>query len=107
MPPVSYFVRMVAQEGRADDVLEVLLVNPRRIEAGEPGNLAMGVHRSTDNPNEFWLYETWESEAAVDAHESGDEFLRYKEALRPLVDDDSVLFGNTVPVKVLGYGPLP
>lgn len=107
MPPVSYFVRMIAKEGKAEDVLALLLVNPRRIEGGEPGNLAFGVHRSTKNPNEFWLYETWESEAAVEAHESGDEFLRYKEALRPLVDADSVLFGNTVPIKVLGYGPLP
>src|SRR5437588_707343 len=97
---------MVAREGKADEVQELLLENPRRIEEGEPGNLAFGVHRSTDNPNEFWLYETWESEAAVDAHENGDEFLRYKNALRPLVDPDSVIFGNTVPIKVLGYGPV-
>lgn len=107
MSPVTYFVRMVAKDGKAEDVLDLLLINPRRIEAGEPGNIAFGVHRSTDNPNEFWLYETWESPAAVEAHESGEEFRRYKEALRPLVQSDSVLFGNTVPIKVLGYGPLP
>jgi quinol monooxygenase YgiN len=58
---------------------------------------------SVDNPNEFWLYETWASEEAVEAHESGEAFLRYKEALRPLVEADSVLFGNCVPVKVLGF----
>jgi quinol monooxygenase YgiN len=103
MPPVTYFVRMVAKEGEADRVLELLLSNPRRIEEGEPGNLAFGVHRSTDNPNEFWLYETWEDESAVEAHESGDAFTHYKEELRPLVDPDSVIFGNTVPIKVLGY----
>jgi quinol monooxygenase YgiN len=103
MPAVSYFVRMVAKDGEAERVLELLLSNPRRIEAGEPGNLAFGVHRSTENPNEFWLYETWKDEASVDAHESGEAFGRYKEELRPLVDPDSVIFGNTVPVKVLGY----
>lgn len=103
MEPVTYFVRMVAKEGEAERVLELLLSNPRRIEQGEPGNLAFGVHRSTENPNEFWLYETWESEAAVEAHESGEAFGRYKEELRPLVEEDSVLFGNAVPVKVLGY----
>jgi quinol monooxygenase YgiN len=107
MTAVSYFVRMRAKEGQAERVLELLLRNPRRIEQGEPGNLAFGVHRSTDDPDEFWLYETWESGEAVDAHESGDAFQRYKEELRPLVDPDSVLFGNTVPIKVLGYGPLP
>jgi quinol monooxygenase YgiN len=103
MSAVSYFVRMVAREGEADRVLELLLSNPTRIEAGEPGNLAFAVHRSTDDPNEFWLYETWEDEAAVEVHESGDAFARYKEELRPLVDPDSVIFGNTVPIKVLGY----
>ena len=103
MSPVTYFVRMVAKPGKADEVLELLLENPSRIEAGEPGNLAFAVHRSSEDPNEFWLYETWESEAAVAAHESGDAFLSYKERLRPLIDPDSVLFGNTVPVKILGY----
>jgi quinol monooxygenase YgiN len=98
---------MIAKQGQAEAVQELLLTNPRRIEQGEQGNLAFGVHRSTDNPNEFWLYETWVDEAAVQAHESGDAFKQYKETLRPLVEPESVLFGNTVPIKVLGYGPLP
>jgi quinol monooxygenase YgiN len=101
--PVTYFVRMVAKEGQADAVLELLLENPRRIEAGEPGNLAFAVHRSTQDSNEFWLYETWESEEAVEAHESGEEFESYKERLRPLVDPDSVIYGDCEPLKVLGY----
>ena len=66
---VTYFVRMVAKEGQADNVLDLLLVNPKRIEDGEKGNIVFGVHRSLDNPNEFWLYETWESEEAANKHE--------------------------------------
>jgi hypothetical protein len=58
MGAVTYFIRMVAKEGKAEEVQQLLLENPRRIEQGEPGNLAFGVHRSIDNPNEFWLYET-------------------------------------------------
>jgi len=103
MAPVTYFVRMIAKEGEAEHVLELLLSNPRRIEAGEPGNLAFAVHGSTEDPNEFWLYETWQDEAAVEAHESGEAFGRYKQELRPLVEPDSVLFGNTIPIKVFGY----
>ena len=57
MGAVTYFVRMVAKQGQAGAVQDLLLTNPRRIEQGEPGNLAFGVHRFTDNPNEFWLYE--------------------------------------------------
>ena len=104
MPPVTYFVRMTAKPGEAEHVLDLLLTNPRRIEQdGEPGNLAFAVHRSLDDPNEFWLYETWESEEAVNAHESGAAFGEYKEKLRPLVEPDSVMFGNCTPIKVLGY----
>ena len=106
MPPVTYFVRMIAKQGESERVLELLLSNPRRIEQGEPGNLVFGVHRSTENPDEFWLYETWAGESAVEAHESGEAFARYKEELKPLVEPDSLIFGNTVPVKVLGY-PVP
>jgi quinol monooxygenase YgiN len=107
MSAVTYFVRMVAKDGKAEEVQQLLLENPRRIEQGERGNLAFGVHRSLDDPNEFWLYETWASAEAVEAHESGAAFRRYKEALRPLVEPDSVLFGNCVPVKVLGYSIPP
>jgi len=107
MGAVTYFVRMVAKDGRAEEVLQLLLENPRRIEQGEQGNLAFAVHRSVDDPSEFWLYETWASEEAVQAHESGAAFQRYKQALRPLVEPDSVLFGNCVPVKVLGYSVAP
>jgi quinol monooxygenase YgiN len=101
--PVTYFVRMRANAGQAERVLDLLLTNPRRIEDGEPGNIVFGVHRSTEDPNEFWLYETWVDEAAVDAHESGEAFSRYKEELRPLVDPGSLVFGNTRPIKLLGY----
>lgn len=100
---VTYFVRMVAEDGQADRVLELLLSNPQRIEAGEPGNVVFAVHRGIDDPNEFWLYETWQDEQAVERHESGAAFLKYKEELRPLVKGDSVVWGNTRPVKVLGY----
>ena len=53
MPPVTYFVRMTAKPGQADAVLDLLLINPRRIEEGERGNLAFAVHRSLEDPNEF------------------------------------------------------
>ena len=103
MSRVTYFVRMVAKEGMAEEVQELLLTNVRRIREGEQGNLAFAVHRSMDNPNEFWLYETWESLEAVEAHESGADFQEYKEKLRPMVEGDSVIFGNTTPIEVLGY----
>src|SRR5215475_13685102 len=35
MGAVTYFVRMVAREGKAEEVQQLLLENPRRIEQGE------------------------------------------------------------------------
>lgn len=104
--PLTYFVRMRAREGAEERVRELLLSNVARIQSGERGNVAFAVHRSTDEPREFWLYETWSDAAAVEAHESGPAFTAYKDALRPLVEPDSVLFGNTEPLAVVGY-PLP
>ncbi len=103
MQRVTYFVRMIAKEGKAEEVQELLLTNVTRIQEGEPGNLVFAVHRSTDNPNEYWLYETWESLGAVEAHESGEAFEEYMRRLRPLVEGDSVVRGNTTPIAVLGY----
>jgi quinol monooxygenase YgiN len=94
---------MRAVEGHEQAVQEVLLSNVRRIQAGERGNLAFAVHRSRQDPREFWLYETWTDPDAVEAHESGADFKVYKERLRPLVEPDSVLFGDTEPLAALGY----
>jgi len=102
MPRVTYFVRMVAKEGKAEEVRETLLTNPA-IAGEEPGRVVFALHRSRDDPNEFWIYETWESEDLVGAHESGDVFLKYRETLRPLVDGESVVWGNTEPFAVKGY----
>jgi hypothetical protein len=46
---------------------------------------------------------TWESQEAVDAHESRARFEDYKSKLRPLVDRDVVLFGNAAPIAIKGY----
>ena len=102
MPKVTYFVRMVAKEGKAEEVRETLLTNPA-IAGEEPGRVVFALHRSKDDPNEFWIYETWESEEAVGAHESSEPFLSYQETLRPLVDGGSVVWGNAEPFAVKGY----
>jgi quinol monooxygenase YgiN len=103
MTPITYFVRMRAVPGQAERVRELLLSNVSRIRDSESGNIAFAVHRSSDDPDEFWLYETWVDAEAVAAHESGPAFKAYKASLRPLVEPSSVQFGSTEPLAVLGY----
>jgi quinol monooxygenase YgiN/predicted ester cyclase len=100
---ITYIVRMRALDGQEEAVRDLLLSNAERIRAGESGNLAFVVHRSREDPQEFWLYETWTDLAAVERHESGGAFKTYKQRLRPLVASDSVLFGDTTPLVTLGY----
>lgn len=100
---VTYFVRMRALEGREDAVRELLLSNVARIDAGEHGNVVFAVHASNQDPREFWLYETWTDAEAVEAHEGGPAFKAYKDDLRPLVDPDSLVFGDAAPLAVRGY----
>jgi quinol monooxygenase YgiN len=100
---VTYFVRMRALEGQEDAVRELLLSNVARIDEGERGNVIFAVHRSTQEPREFWLYETWTDLESVEAHEGGPAFAAYKDALRPLVDPDTLVFGDAEPLAVRGY----
>lgn len=102
MSRVTYFVRMNAREGKAEEVRETLLINYRNIRE-EQGNVAYSPHRSTDDPDEFWICETWESQEAVDTHENSARFEEYKSKLRPLVDCQTVLFGNAAPFAALGF----
>src|SRR3954451_7886760 len=95
---VTYFVRMRAQDGREEAVRDLLLSNVARIDAGERGNVVFAVHASNQDPREFWLYETWTDPDAVEAHESGPAFKAYKDDLRPLVDPDSLVFGDAEPL---------
>ena len=99
---LTYFVRMRAREGQEAAVAQLLLSNVDSVRE-EHGNVAFAVHRSRVDPREFWLYETWVDLEAVEAHESGMAFAEYKERLRPLVEPESVLFGDTEPLAALGY----
>ncbi len=94
MPRVTYFARMTAKRGKAKEFEDLLLTNHARTKEGEPGNLAFAVHRSTDDPDTSWLYETWESQEGVDDHESGSTFVQDKDELRPLIEGEVTVEGR-------------
>ena len=52
MSSVAYFVGMIVEEGKAEEVHDTLLTNPA-IAGGEPGRVVFALHRSKDDPNEF------------------------------------------------------
>lgn len=67
-------VRIVAKEGEADAVANILegLVGPSM---AEPGMKFFMPYRSPVNPAEFFVYELYENEAGWDAHNASSHFL--------------------------------
>ena len=64
---LTILVLIPAKPGQADALdaaLKGLLAPTRK----EHGCISYDAHRSTDDPNLFMMYETWESQAALDKH---------------------------------------
>ena len=53
----------------------------------EPDNLRFDVLRRNDDPNRFVLYEVYSSEGAFAAHQQTPHYLRWKEAVAPMMAD--------------------
>lgn len=73
-------VRIIAKEGEADAVADILqsLVRPSM---AEPGMKFFMPYRSADNPSEFFVYELYENRAGWDAHNASPHFLNAVERL--------------------------
>ena len=60
-----------------DEAVIRLLGEVSRASAGELGCLLFWVHRSTEDPSTFFLYEQYESEAAFQVHAASDHVRRF------------------------------
>jgi len=61
------------QEREAERVLRILTDASRK----EPGCVIYQVHRHKERPNEFFIYEEYKDEAALEAHRASSHFLQY------------------------------
>ena len=64
---ITVLARFLAKKECIDDVKEALkeLVPPT---IAEPGCIKYDLHQENDNPQAFFLYENWQSDAYLDAH---------------------------------------
>ena len=64
---ITVLARFLAKKECIDDVKEALkkLVHPT---IAEQGCINYDLHQENDNPQAFFLYENWQSEAYLDAH---------------------------------------
>lgn len=73
---VCVAVTYLIKAGHESEAVELFgkLTGPTRAEAGCRMYL---VHRSTSEPRKFFLYEQYDSQAALDAHRASEHFAQY------------------------------
>ena len=77
--------KLKAVEGRGDELeeaLRTLLINVLK----EPGTKVYTIHRKSDSPNEFLIYEKYESGDAFKFHMSTEYFKEFSKSIAPLLD---------------------
>lgn len=66
---------------------EAILIELARHSTAEAGNLLFIIHRSTEDPHRFLLYEQYDAQDSFDLHLTSPHFARYfKGELLPLVE---------------------
>ena len=74
-----------AVEGKGDELeQEFLKLVPKVL--NDPGTIAYVVHRSTDDPSKFFVYEKYEDVEALRTHSSTPHFRDFSRATASLLD---------------------
>lgn len=82
---VTYIMRS-GTENEAKELFSKLAPETRK----EPGCRMYVVHQSTTNPQQFFLYEQYDDQAALDAHRAAPHFEKYaKNGLFALIESRS------------------
>jgi len=73
------------QEGKGDEFeKEAGKLVPKVL--NDPGAIAYAVHRSTDDPSKFFVYEKYESQEAFQHHSSTPHFQEFTRAILSMLD---------------------
>ena len=67
--------------------VQELLTEAGRLSRAEPGCLRFEAYQSNNDPTRFFLFERWESQAALDEHRKGKAYTTiYQPQVLPLVN---------------------
>jgi quinol monooxygenase YgiN len=88
-------VRMVAREGREDELL-ALLAQMATLAAKDDGCEVYAVHRARREPNVFFLYELYRDKDSFKAHQQNEDLKAVSEGLGDLTESIELVVGNLV-----------
>jgi len=87
MKPVVIVARATAKPGKEEDLNHQLLELVKATHL-EEGVLVYDLHRSTDNPAQFLMYEQYASQQAFEAHIAGQPLQHFLTLVPELVDGE-------------------
>jgi len=77
--------KLKAAQGKEDELeKEIRKLVPKVLK--DPGTISYVVHRKADAPNEFFVYEKYESGEALKLHSSTEHFKDFSKAIASLLD---------------------
>jgi quinol monooxygenase YgiN len=73
MSKVAVWAKIPAQAGKRDELAKGLQI-ALDAASGEPGTTYYILHEDPKDPDVLWMYELYEDQAALDAHQGSDAF---------------------------------
>ena len=100
MPQVALLSRFKAKPGKAEELIAAFGPVFEQAER-EPGTLLYVLHRSTDDPELFWVCELYADDDAFAAHRGSDAMAAATPALAELIAEPELTVGEPVIAKGL------
>jgi autoinducer 2-degrading protein len=98
MPKVALLSRVKAREGQGDELIAAFQPLFELVEE-EPGTLLYVLHRSTDDPDLFWVCELYADDESFAAHRTSDAMAAATPALAELIAEAEFMTGEPVSAK--------
>ena len=92
MSKVSVVAKLTIKPEKADEFADQWDSLIAHIDANEPGTEHYVLHRSTTEPNVFYVTEVYENQAALDAHMGSDAFASFGASLGDFVEGVDMQF---------------
>ena len=98
MSKVSMLARLVAQDGKGDELVAAFEDLFRQVEA-EPGTELYVLNRSSSEPDVFWFYELYADGDALAAHAGSEAMQKAATVFGPLLAQSELVMGAPVRAK--------
>ncbi len=98
MSTVSVIATLTVKDGQGDTLVSAFEEFWPSL-AAEPGTLSYVLHRSTTNPNQFFVTEQYADQAAFDAHASSDGFAKMGAAMGDAIESFDLQMAEPIKSK--------